>query len=56
MNETVDAVGSSRSGEAVEPSRWHFLVTRAVGVVVVLFGLWYLAAVYGPLIFPRRPG
>lgn len=52
MNETFDAVGSTRSGADVEPARWRLLLTRAAGAAVVLAGLWYLAATYGLVSLP----
>lgn len=45
MNETFDAVGSKRSD--VEPTRWRVLLTRAVGVGIVLAGIWFLVTAYG---------
>lgn len=47
MDETVDAIGSSRSGDQVRPSRWKLRLTRAVGLGIALAGAWYLLVAYG---------
>lgn len=47
MDETFDAVGSTRSGEPIQPSRWKLMVTRAVGVGITLAGGWYLLVLKG---------
>ncbi len=44
MNETFDAVGSTTTD--VEPTRWRLLLTRAVGVGLVLAGGWHLVGGY----------
>lgn len=42
MNETIDIVGSERSGNQIQPSRWKLMLTRAVGIGIALAGGWYL--------------
>jgi ABC-type phosphate transport system auxiliary subunit len=39
FEEQLDAIGSKRSAGEVEPAEWKVLLTRAVGVLFVLFGV-----------------
>jgi len=39
LGERVDAIGSRRSWNSVEPTDWNVRLTRAVGVGLALFGL-----------------
>lgn len=47
MDETLDAVGSKRSGERVEPSRWKLLLTRVFGVGIAILGISILLTYIG---------
>lgn len=45
LEEAIDAIGSTRSLDDVEPATWKVTLTRIVGFVLVLFGvLWALPA------------
>lgn len=46
FQEQLDAIGSTRRREAVEPADWNVQLNRILGVVVVLFGF---AALYNAL-------
>jgi len=39
LGERLDAIGSRRSWNSVEPTDWNVRLTRAVGVGFALFGL-----------------
>ena len=39
FEEQIDAIGSKRSWDEVEPTGWKVMLTRVIGVVVVLIGV-----------------
>ena len=39
FEEQLDAIGSKRSWDEVEPAEWKVTLTRGIGVVFVLFGV-----------------
>jgi len=39
FEEQLDAIGSKRSWDEVEPAEWKVKLTRGFGVVVALFGV-----------------
>ena len=39
FEEQLDAIGSKRSWDEVEPAEWKVTLTRGIGVVIALFGV-----------------
>ena len=39
FEEQIDAIGSKRSWDEVEPTGWKVMLTRVIGVVVALIGV-----------------
>ena len=39
FEEQLDAIGSKRSWDEVEPAEWKVTLTRGIGVVFALFGV-----------------
>ncbi|PSQ37566.1 hypothetical protein BRD05_00320 [Halobacteriales archaeon QS_9_70_65] len=39
FEEQLDAIGSKRSWDEVEPAEWKITLTRGIGVVIALFGV-----------------
>ena len=42
FEEQLDAIGSKRSWDEVEPAEWKVTLTRGIGVVIALFGVVFL--------------
>lgn len=42
IGEMLDAIGSTRNLDAVEPAQWNVLLTRILSVVLALVGLWWI--------------
>lgn len=40
--EMIDAIGSTRSLDDVEPAGWNVTLTRMASAVVAIVGLWWL--------------
>lgn len=45
LEEAIDAIGSKRKSSEVEPAEWKVLLTRIVGVLMVLYGVAVVAGV-----------
>ena len=39
FEEQIDAIGSKRSWDEVEPTEWKVMLTRVIGVVVAFIGV-----------------
>lgn len=42
IGEIIDAIGSTRSLDAVEPAGWKVSLTRITASILALVGLWWI--------------
>lgn len=47
FGEIIDAIGSTRSLDAVEPAGWKVSLTRITSSILALVGLWWVFLGFG---------